>query len=840
MRVALLAVMMSAVAFAAAGGVLFDIHFAENTKCVRHVGKGAFTGPLPDGVNDNWTHFSRVHATSEIREEDGRRYLRLRAEDGGTLFCIPKVNASFPAFFRLTVRARTRGGKLSYCLRMKDAPYASLVAGDIASADWAEHARLVGYDRSCGQDVAFYFSTGAGEEVDIEFMRLESVDRSKLVANVRRPDQAVTEFFRHTIVGSRLPVGWNGFTDDEDWHVVDTEPFQTNRPDETNTVWVSYVSSAPMRAEILTDAKTAPSPLVCELPAAVKGRHKALHFLAPGLTSALGVRFKSQSEFCIREIHAYAGKDGNPPCPDRRHLAELTLRASSGEVGAESRMFFDDEKVSFALECRGVTNRDKLCFSLSDVQGKNRDVTVEELSNLRVNGLGAYCLRGWVERAGMRISPVEEFPFLRVARPVFWNVDAPMSPFGGHFSAEPRVVRALKAGGVNWVRLHDVGSRCCGWWRLEERKGQWCWYDADIDVYRKNGMRILAQLGTAPSWATHFGDTNRRRMGYFEKYMRPTNACDFVNYVTNFVSRYHGVISDYFVWNEPWGQWWKKGLDRRFFAADRAEADFAQLQSMAYKAVKGVNPRARVLGFNTTSNADGDKWTEGVLNAGGMNSCDTLEFHFYSSLRHVFRDEKPMSDFAFSPIREKYPTLCGRRVWMTEGQGTLTSDGSGKVRMSGLYRETIPYAGDSVETTIRISDETCRWTLALLAEGVEKVFSYASASHGNLTWKPTFQMLLVPDGTPHPALAAHAHMAVLLEGRSFARRLDVGAKGVALIFSGRGADIHVLSDVGAAESVEYARRVGGRLTDIFGNEICNGKTFAGTLRFCECRKGDVK
>ena len=51
---------------------------------------------------------------------------------------------------------------------------------------------------------------------------------------------------------------------------------------------------------------------------------------------------------------------------------------------------------------------------------------------------------------------------------------------------------------------------------MEEEKGKWTFHDADIARFRAGHIKIFAQLGTAPAWATHYGDLGCKNMGYFE------------------------------------------------------------------------------------------------------------------------------------------------------------------------------------------------------------------------------------------------------------------------------------------------------------------------------------
>ena len=162
---------------------------------------------------------------------------------------------------------------------------------------------------------------------------------------------------------------------------------------------------------------------------------------------------------------------------------------------------------------------------------------------------------------------------------------------------------------------------------LEKEKGKWTFCDASIERFRRHHIKIFAQLGTAPAWATHYHDLGCKQMGYFEKFLRPVDTNAWLNYVTTFVKRYDGVIDEYFVWNEPWGRWWMSAADIKYYDATRAAEDFGVFQSLTYRAVKAVNPKIRVSGFNSYASKGGGDWSRGVAAGGGWETCDIVDYH---------------------------------------------------------------------------------------------------------------------------------------------------------------------------------------------------------------------
>jgi len=253
------------------------------------------------------------------------------------------------------------------------------------------------------------------------------------------------------------------------------------------------------------------------------------------------------------------------------------------------------------------------------------------------------------------------------------------------------------------------------------------------------------------------------------------------------VTRYRGVIDDYFVWNEPWGRWWVTGEDAKFFSADRAELvrQYGEFAKANFAAVKAANPQVRVSGFNATT-GNIDWFMRSLADVGVMESCDDIDFHFYTpSPRLCLANDVPVSAGPLKLLRERWPVLMGKRVIMSEGQGVSAGDSGVKGRMTGLYRKILPFAPETLVSCRTMADQTCRYALDLLSEGVNRVFVYTTHSYEALAVKPMFLSYFGADGYPHPELVAQAHMARLIEDRTFVAKVPYGRFGVKLTFCAR-------------------------------------------------------
>lgn len=845
------------------GETLFDIDFGAATRQVDSAGRGSFHGVLPARVGENFSGWSAGHVTTEVRTEADRRYLRFSTQAGeaGGQFAISGFEPNFPGFFRLKVLARTESGHpLSMGLRLNGAPYTGFSSHAFSSSEWKEETFLFHVWQKRSASVGMYFYTSAGN-TDIQRMTLETATEDDLAAAIARPPKSVRDFIRHARFPLGLPCGWNlgrdcvdatCVADDQEpapdgvpvLKIVSTTPwelwgeaFLTAYPGERHTLQFSYRSAEPAHIAVIDDRGHWAGSR--SLPASEEWRTERMVFKAMKLSKSFGLRFSAaKGPFRLDQVRVYVG-DGE--APERDDPCSVTLAVPVGAIAADTRIQFLDEPARVACRVLGWQKGCLLRARVCDLYGREREMATPALNErgeatlaydlFPESPVGQFRITAWLERNGRRMSADEELVVTRLPRPVCWSQDAPDSPFGCHFNPNRGVVKAMKAGGINWVRLHDAGNQVSGWYAQEPEKGKWNFHDAEVACYRDMHVKIFAQLGTAPAWATHYGDLGYTRMGYFEKYLRPTNSVDWVNYVTAYVKHHERNIDEYFVWNEPWGRWWQSAADIKWYEKEKAGADFAELSRLAYGAVKKVNPRIRVSGFNTTAGDGGRTWSADVLAGGGFDCCDIVDWHYYTPNPRGLRGEADVTKTPLAPLREKHPGLAGKPVYMSEGQGTSSGSSGVSCRMSGLMKASVPWTAETPADYSRIADMTCRYILSLLAEGNAKIFLYSSHAYEGLARNPSFLVLLGPDGFAHPALVAHAQLAQAIEGRRFVRKENAGAKGVKYVFEGRGGTVSIYSDLTKDEILGLAAKT--PVKDLYGNVVNQETLIAGTIVFSE-------
>ena len=825
---------------------VYSIDFGDVDHSVSNRSVGSFVGSLPPRMGENFTPWKAVRATATAADDpSGRRFLRIEnaSSTSAQFMCIGCQRIRIPGVYRIVLSGRTLGCGLEFAFRDMGAPYAEHWKGSLDSPEWKRFESFVRLQGRPTGELVLMLYPGTGV-TDLESLKIYASSEEELASRIRRPAADVRLLARNDGFPFGLPVGWNVGThgaapdsvtvEGDDLVVASaremelyTAPFGVRSPGRPHGLELSCESDGEWRVEVCSDCNRW-QPLATGKVLAGSVR---VQFSPPRDAEALCGRLVGRGRLRIRSFCAYEG--ASRPTADEDEQSSVALGAGKGDVASEARIHFEDEGATFRWRVFGVRSGDCLKYQVSDVYGER--VLVGETDASASCGecaylgrgdvlLGAFLVEAWIERSGKRVSPVSEIQLVRVPRPVHWGADAPDSPFGGHFLPRPETVRTMKALGVNWVRLHDAGTELSGWWNLERERGKWTFDDESIAAYRRAHVKILAQLGTAPAWATHYGDLGCRQMGYFERYLRPTNAVDFLNYVTTFATRNKASIDEYFLWNEPWGRWWKYAADARYFKDVPAGVAYGQLQQDVYAALKRVDPRLRLCGYNSIAGYDGFLWTHEVDQSGAFGSCDVIDYHFYADIMSLrLANEPKSSDLPLKPLRDRKADLGSKRIYMTEGNCGQRG------HMSGLLRQTVPYAPETAEEMAQIADRLCRYVVGLLAERVDRVFLYSSHTYSSLVRAPTFPALLGADGFPHPSAAAFAHMARQLEGLRHESTKRVFSCGLACRFSGVRGDCVVYANLTPDEAKSLAAI--RPLTDLWGNPFGRRNFTAGTLLY---------
>jgi hypothetical protein len=829
------------------------------------------TGTLPADWRDN-SGWAKVQVDYRWMEEQGLGFLRVRVakvEDGNVQFWHAMPNVSGNGYLRLSFRGRSATrGSVVIGIRHQSAPYEFLweVAPTLGS-NW----RDCQYDFQIAhnsQPAGLFILVHDAGEVDLAGIRLversrqDVIEEMKSASATQAGDLAAQP--RNLVRLSRFPLGLqSGWSldrencDGDDVKIdgdpatigpggapamrlqgdanfsVYTAPFGVPRRLEPHTASLFVKGQARVRIEVVADLRPVAGQNF-SVDSDADWKRVELRFNPALMARYHALRLSATGKFWLDGLQVEAGEKASPYASPAR--CEVALGLPASEMAA-ARIQFVDEKPSVTCAVTGrIQEGDTLCAKVVDLynrerlipkvnltEGADRTVLVTYLG-ADAKPLGQFRIEAWIEdAAGHRASTFNECVVTRLLRPRYWGRDAPDSPFGVHTLSVNRHLLMAKAAGVNWVRLHDAGLSYFGWAFLERSPGQWTFHDREINRYRQHHLKILAELGTAPQWASHY--PGKAHNDYFDRFYQPRKLEDYANYVKVVTQRYKGVIDAFDVWNEPWNVgWWAVAYDDgkagagEYVTSKDPTGDFARLIQTAYQSAKAVDPTVTVVGFNTCAGGAGTTWTRGVLDAGGAQFTDVFCYHHYTGSLNGGPDDSVASGHrqAFGPIIDRLGQVP-KPVWMTEGNAT------GDRMNAGFYRHTLPYQDE--EDVVDTSDRLGRYVVALLSQNVRKVFLYSMHGHGYFGPPAPWRALVTDEGYPHPSLAAHSALAWQLEDTRFVKTINLAAGITGYLFEAKDGQRSVAVLLPMAGHAPYTPPtalpgVGNpdvRATDLFGN-----------------------
>jgi hypothetical protein len=351
--------------------------------------------------------------------------------------------------------------------------------------------------------------------------------------------------------------------------------------------------------------------------------------------------------------------------------------------------------------------------------------------------------------------------------------------FGMRFS-EAELREAVRLAALAGVAASREEIR---WDLAEPRRGEFQWgqFDRAVDACVRHHIGVL---GLVDYWGAYHASTGT---------MTDQAVKDFAGYAAECAKRFRpgGVlarergwspasgISEWEIWNEPATFW--------SFSA----ADFGVLSAAAFRAIKAVDPAARVFFANASQAFD----TQALAAMGGQ-AFDGVAPHFYmpprspadGGLVHQLRLQRE-----FYEQRELRVPL-----WITE---------------IGWY------ADRSRERQAQQAVYLAQSYLLALAAGYERVFWYNFVNDNADDSVMHYGLLTRPRLEPRLGYGAFAGLVSALEGQRFVGALDLGRFVHGLVFAGEGAlrTVALWAERGDGRLIP-ASPLRGSLADLFGNK----------------------
>ena len=839
--------------------------------------QGQLTGQLPEKVGQNYFGWTQAKCKGEfLTESDGSffRLTTLAAPGSGPQFSIGIPKLEEGKFYRLSGKIRnSTDGSLSLYLREGPAPYKNIgpAATGAPSGEWETISTIIQFWKPASDVYHIYFTLGAPGVCDFRELRLTEATAAEFNAqrmglaqhkNIRRPDAKWQNFAPSSCFPFGVPAGWNcrrgiasvskdcsgpsgqpalklkrGFSERVGIQLY-SAPFQVPDPAKTYVVSFSYRGG-----EIRCNGHA--------FEASETWKRASFEFQIPENQSGYVLDFTANETVWLDAVRVT--EKGTDPAENSAYKlagkCEIALGLPKSDA-SEGRIQFEDEPAVLVYRLLGDSEGVVLKGSVTNIWGETRELAETPvgkdakkvrtlnyqifpetpLGQFRVN-LQAF--RKTADGSGEEaVSPVAEFVVSRFHRPVYWGKDAPNSPFGSHEEPIGQLLTTLKAGGINWIRLHDGGTQTVAWPCVEAEKGVWTFHDDEINLYRSHKMKLYGQLVGAPIWASYYADTEFKPDGYWKNFAAPTDdhLKDFENYAYTMVKHYENEIQDWFVWNEPWGHFLHCGWDpakKSYKTFENQGAAYAKMMKAGYTGAKRANPDVLVTGISGYAN--NDAFVRQIVEAGGYEFCDEIDYHEYSPRSYGWPNDGNEAVLVkmLSPITEKYGKIQ-KPIIMSEGS-SLTSGSNPGNALVGIYSQILPWENE--EPSARLADDVVRYTMSLLNIGVKRVFLYTAHGHQNLT-KTSFQLLLSGDGYPHTSLAALSAFAYLAEDAKFVKYAELQPDVYAALYQrADGSAFAVICGKRQARAEITCTAPAAKAFDLYGNPLSFPVKYEGLLEY---------
>lgn len=182
---------------------------------------------------------------------------------------------------------------------------------------------------------------------------------------------------------------------------------------------------------------------------------------------------------------------------------------------------------------------------------------------------------------------------------------------------EPEKAYDLVAGlGVHYVRIQS------GWQRTETKKGEYdfAWLDEIVDQLIARGMEPWIDLCYGHEMYTPMAKTSFGAVGWAPIHTEEAKDA-WAAYVKAVVTRYHGRVKWYEIWNEPDGVWcWRPEV---------SPEDYGDFALATAKAIHAADPEAKAIaGVVCYMNLP---YLKRMLERGVGSEADAISFHRYNA-----------------------------------------------------------------------------------------------------------------------------------------------------------------------------------------------------------------
>lgn len=266
--------------------------------------------------------------------------------------------------------------------------------------------------------------------------------------------------------------------------------------------------------------------------------------------------------------------------------------------------------------------------------------------------------------------------------------------FGLHMRVCPQILSLARAIGITWQRLHDCSPITKMSWG-NPRKGEYVWFDREVDAMRDYGFSILGMPDYPAGWMIKevavknqaFERAREKKknaivlpgedsFGLSESGLDDDIADDlremaenrdselksykvtiydnaaFSNWCEQVARHYRGRIDHFEIWNEPYMRYFYKGQD------------FGETFYAGLKGIRAGNPSAKVLGWCNEITTPG--WCSGFIRRYPVEDKPD-----YNSTHYYYMGIPGDGDYGIERLVAAFPKTFGKysgsEIWNTEG-----------------------------------------------------------------------------------------------------------------------------------------------------------------------------
>jgi len=435
-------------------------------------------------------------------------------------------------------------------------------------------------------------------------------------------------------------------------------------------------------------------------------------------------------------------------------------------------------------------------------QGFRTEFTLPEAGQ---PALGSYRLEYRVaDQDGQDASKIGEVLLHRVRPAKYADQLRPDSPFGTHLTSNREMPKVMRRLGFTWARLFGTH-----WQSVEKEPGRWDFTGMDkyIAPMHEANLCLLGILEGVPSWQRSWVMPTPPPKGYNNFHARnvvPKDVDALGEFARRISGHYRGQIQAWETWNEPF----LPGFLNQGFADGKyihpPPETFLAMHRAAAAGLRAGNPDALVV-FNAGAHyhAPSDAWTKRLFELGIFKTVDVVSYHSYLPSGIGFPGDRIYEATAAN----SNPDNPAMPVWNSEG-------GPGPSDIRNFYRHSAPLGKTDKEAFW--GDYLVRYWVSTLASGADKFFYYLYYGWGE--YVSSYSLMNV-DGRLAPNATAFSNLAWHLEGRTYARTVELKPDLFAYLFEGEGGTVAVILSKGIARGELAAVPAGVAVRDLFGNDL---------------------